>query len=85
MAGLPNKEEMGEEVEDKIFFSVCSKFLTGKNDVFVAIYDTNMEIDIAADAITIRRTKGCISFISPDLIIYFTSPSSYLKEVLKRV
>jgi hypothetical protein len=75
---------MGEE-EDKIFFSVCSKFLTGKNDVFVAIYDTNMEIDIAADAITIRRTKGCISFISPDLIIYFTSPSSYLKEVLKRV
>jgi hypothetical protein len=41
-----------------------------------------MEIDIAADAITIRRTKGCISFISPDLIIYFTSPSSYLREVL---
>ena len=74
---------MGEE--DKIFLSVCSKFLTGKNDVFVAIYDTKMEIDIAADAIATRRTKGCISFISPDLIIYFTSPSSYLKEVLKRV
>jgi hypothetical protein len=32
------------------------------------MYDANMEIDIAADANTIRRTKGCISFIYPDLI-----------------
>ena len=63
LVGLANnEEEVGEE--DKIFFSVCTKLLTGKNDVFfVAIYDTNMEIDIAKDAITIRRTKCCIYFL----------------------
>ena len=52
-----------EEGEDKIFFSVCNQTLTGKNDVIVAIYDANMEIDIAANVSTMRRTIiGCISF-----------------------
>ena len=75
LVGLDNKEEVGEE--DKIFFSAYTKLLTGKNDVFVAIYDTNMEIDIAKDAITIRRTKYCIYFIYPDLI-YCTIMKRYI-------
>lgn len=66
--GPKNKEE-GEE--DKILFSVCNQLLTGKNDAIVAIYDANMEIDIAADAITMRRTiVACISFSYSEALNY---------------
>jgi hypothetical protein len=57
--GPKNKDE-GEE--DKILSRVLNQLLTGKNDVIVAMYDANMEIDIAA-VITMRRTiVSCISF-----------------------
>jgi hypothetical protein len=57
----PNNKEEGEV--DKIFFSVYNQPLDGKNDIIVAIYDANMETDIAIDVITIimRRIVGCIS------------------------
>ena len=56
----PKNEDEGEK--DKILSRVWNQLLTGKNDVIVAIYDANMEIDIAA-VTTIRRTiVGCISF-----------------------
>jgi hypothetical protein len=69
----PNNKEEGEV--DKILFSVYNQLLDGKNDVIVAIYDANMETDIAIDVITIitRRILGCISLAYtsgyPDLII----------------
>ncbi len=44
-----------EGEEDKITFSVCNQLLIGKNEVIVAVYDTN----IAADIITIMRTNYC--------------------------
>lgn len=56
---LNNKEE-GDV--DKLLFSVYGKFVNGRNDIIVAIYDTNMETDIAIDVITIitKRITGCI-------------------------
>jgi hypothetical protein len=68
-----NKEEEGEV--DKILFSVYNQLLDGKNDIIVAIYDANMETDIAIAVITIitRRIVGCISLAYasgyPDFII----------------
>ena len=44
-----------------MLFSVYSQLLTGKNDVIVAIYDPNMEIDIAAVVTTRRAIVGFIS------------------------
>ena len=57
----PNNKEEGEV--DKILFSVYNQPLDGKNDIIVAIYEANMETDIAIDVITIitRRILGCIS------------------------
>lgn len=57
---LNNKEE-GDV--DKLLFSVYGKFLNGRNDIIVAIYDANMETDIDIDVITIitRRIVACIS------------------------
>jgi hypothetical protein len=57
---LNNKEE-GDV--DKLLFSVYGKFLNGRNDIIVAIYDANMETDIDVDVITIitRRIVACIS------------------------
>ena len=69
----PNNKEEGEV--DKILFSVYNQLLDGKNDIIVAIYDANMEIEIAIDVNTIitRRIVGCISFSYssgyPDFII----------------
>jgi hypothetical protein len=65
LAGPNNKEE-GEA--DKILFSIYNQLLSGKNDIIVAIYDTNIETDIAIDVIIIimRRIVGCIlSLIHP--------------------
>ena len=63
---LNNKEE-GD-------VSVYGKFLNGGNDITVAIYDTNIETDIAIDVITIiTRIVGRISLAYtsgyPDFII----------------
>jgi hypothetical protein len=69
----PNNKEEGEV--DKILFSVYNQLLDGKNDIIVAIYDTNIETDIAIDIITIimRRIVSCISLAYtsgyPDFII----------------
>jgi hypothetical protein len=56
-----------------MLFSVYNQLLTGKNDVIVAIYDANMEIDIAA-VITMRRAIVCFISLAysssyPDFII----------------
>jgi hypothetical protein len=58
----PNNKEEGEV--DKILFSVYNQLLDRKNDVIVAIYDVNMETDIAIDVISLAYTSGY-----PDLII----------------
>ena len=72
LAGPHNKEE-GEV--DKILFSVYNQLLDGNNDIIVAIYDANMEPDIARDVIAIitRRIVDCISLACtsgyPDFLI----------------
>jgi hypothetical protein len=63
----PNDNEEGEV--DKILFSVYNQLLTGKNDILVAIYDANMETDIAVDVTIItRRIVDCISFAYSSVI-----------------
>ena len=56
-----NNKEEGEV--DTMLLSVYNQLLEGKNDVIVAIYDANVDTDIAMDVITIitRRRVNCIS------------------------
>jgi hypothetical protein len=58
----PNNKEEGEV--DKILFSVYNQLLDGKNDVIVAIYDANMETDIAIDVIAIITKEYYVAFLS---------------------
>ena len=73
--GFTTTTDKEEGEMDKMLFSGYNQLLDGKNDIIVAIYDANMETDIAIAVITIitRRIVGCISLVYtsgyPDFII----------------